>query len=76
MPNDKLGSFGFLKRENEEEEIEEEQNDGVLFYVNTGGFPVNERTWTRMWNHAARIHPEGHAVMDKIRDAKQVPEVN
>ena len=75
MPNDKLGSFGLLKRDNQEEEFEEEQNDGVLFYVNTGGFPVNDRIWSRMWNHVAKIHPDGHDAMDKIRDAKHLPEV-
>lgn len=74
MPKDKSGQFGTLNRAEEETEAEE-QNDGVLFYVNTGGFPINNRVWDRMWDHVARIHPDGYKVATKIRKAKDLAEV-
>ena len=57
----------------DEDDVEAE--DGVLFYVNKGGFPIPNNTWERMWNHVAKIHPGGHAATDPVRDKKTLTEV-
>ncbi|XP_030635693.1 tubulinyl-Tyr carboxypeptidase 1 [Chanos chanos] len=62
--------------EEQEDEGEEDLRDGgVPFIVNRGGFPVNEETWERMWQHIARIHPDGGAVAKKIRGASDLPKI-
>ena len=64
--------------QNDEAEVEEEEegeDSGVLFYVNKGGFPINEKTWERMWDHVSRIHPDGSSMVSKVREVEILPEV-
>lgn len=62
--------------EEQEDEGEEEMRDGgVPFYVNRGGFPVDEETWERMWRHVARIHPNAEVLAKEIRSATDLPKV-
>ncbi|XP_066550809.1 tubulinyl-Tyr carboxypeptidase 1 [Amia ocellicauda] len=72
-----VGYEGVLQREEEQDdEGEEDMRDGgVPFFVNRGGLPVNEGTWERMWRHVVRIHPEGEAVVRRIRGATDLPKI-
>jgi hypothetical protein len=71
-------AFGMLNREEDGEDDEEEENDdgGIWFYVNKSGFPMDTFTYDRMWNHIMKLHPEGCTIMQKIKSAKDLQEVN
>ncbi|XP_024910838.1 vasohibin-1 [Cynoglossus semilaevis] len=61
--------------EQEDEGEEELRDGGVPFFVNRGGFPVEEETWERMWRHVVRIHPNGEALGKEIRGATDLPKI-
>lgn len=52
------------------------EENGVLFWINRSGFPMDDRTWSRMWDHVARNHPEGVAMTDRIRNQANLPQVS
>ena len=56
------------------DEEESQEEGGVLFWVNRNGFPIDETTWHRMWNHASKIHPAGNSLSEKIKK-KELPQV-
>lgn len=58
-------------------ESDDQQDENfVLFWVNKNGFPVDSQTWERMWDHAAKIHPNGQGMMQKIRFASDLTHVS
>lgn len=54
---------------------ETESDNEILFLVNKGGFPLDGKTWEQMWDHAARIHPDGYGIVNKIRNREDLPQV-
>lgn len=57
----------------DKEDVREE--NGVLFWVNKSGFPVDDYTWERMYDHVSRIHPDNKAMVNNIRSCKDLPQV-
>lgn len=52
---------------NDEDDDEAETNAGVFFWVNKHGFPLDNKTWERMWDHAIKRHPQCNNVINNIR---------
>ncbi|XP_069116784.1 tubulinyl-Tyr carboxypeptidase 2-like isoform X2 [Argopecten irradians] len=51
------------------------EENGVLFWVNKSGFPIDNRTWDRMWDHVSKIHPDGYSMINKIRNKSDLPQI-
>ncbi|KAL3874183.1 hypothetical protein ACJMK2_037230 [Sinanodonta woodiana] len=51
------------------------EENGVLFWVNKSGFPIDDKTWNRMWDHVAKIHPESYTMVKKIMGNTNLPNV-
>ena len=72
LPSSKWQADDAGEDDGNEDELNE---DGVLFYVNKSGCPLDEHTWNRMWNHVAKIHPDGSNMTNSIRNKTDLPEV-
>ena len=59
----------------ESKEVPSEDESGVLFYVNKDGFPINKKTWERMWRHVEKIHPKGAQVVHSVRENEHLAKV-
>lgn len=57
------------------EKEETSEDNGVWFLVNKNGFPVDDVTWDRMWEHVAKIHPDGPKMTKTVRGNADVPQV-
>lgn len=54
---------------------EQSEENGVWFWVNKNGFPVDDSTWERMWDHVAKIHPDGYKMVSAIKGNTNNPQV-
>lgn len=54
---------------------DQREENGVWFWVNKNGFPVDDMTWERMWDHVAKIHPDGVKMVSKIRGSNSHPQI-
>ena len=43
------------------------EENGVFFWINKTGFPMDETTWDRMWAHVEKIHPDGAQIASNIK---------
>ncbi len=48
------------------------EENGVLFWVNKSGFPIDDNTWQRMWDHVAKIHPGGTKMAQTVRRSHEL----
>ncbi|XP_059161765.1 tubulinyl-Tyr carboxypeptidase 1-like [Physella acuta] len=58
-----------------DDRYESHEENGVLFWVNKSGFPIDNFTWERMWDHVAKAHPEGSSIVRQIRNNHKLPQV-
>lgn len=54
---------------------DQREENGVWFWVNKNGFPVDDMTWDRMWDHVAKIHPDGYKMVTSVRANNSLPQV-
>lgn len=54
---------------------DKQEENGVWFWVNKNGFPVDDMTWERMWDHVAKIHPNGYKMVHSVRGNVDLPQV-
>lgn len=47
---------------------DDNDTDGVLFWINTTGFPITDHVWRRMFDHASKLHPEGSSAINVIKN--------
>lgn len=56
-------------------DVPSEDESGILFYVNKDGFPINKKTWERMWRHVEKTHPNGAQVVHSVRKSEHLAKV-
>ena len=54
---------------------DQKEENGVWFWVNKNGFPIDDMTWERMWDHVAKIHPDGYKMVSSVRGSSNHPQV-
>ena len=52
------------------------EGDNILFYINTGGFPLDKDAWNHLWVHAQELQPSASSKMQIIQEKKdKLPDV-
>ena len=39
------------------------EGDTIIFYVNTGGFPMSSDAWSHMFEYAKELQPSGWTIL-------------
>ena len=68
-------SFTIRESKSRTEKEETNEDNGVWWLVNKNGFPIDEITWNRMWDHVTKVHPEGVKMTRTIRGNADLPQV-
>jgi hypothetical protein len=42
------------------------EGNSVIFYINTGGFPLMSDAWSQMWSYAKELQPSGKLLTNKL----------
>lgn len=68
-------SFAVRETKSRTEKEETNEENGVWWLVNKNGFPIDEITWSKMWDHVSKVHPEGVKMTRTIRGNAELPQV-
>ena len=44
------------------------EGDTIIFYINTGGFPLINDAWLQMWQYAKELQPSAADKLDRIKN--------
>ncbi|XP_002130486.2 tubulinyl-Tyr carboxypeptidase 2-like isoform X1 [Ciona intestinalis] len=53
----------------------EADDDNILFYINKNGFPVDDKTWEKMWRYAGKIYPDAKSRIEKIKNNENLNKI-
>ncbi|XP_065832917.1 tubulinyl-Tyr carboxypeptidase 1-like [Oscarella lobularis] len=54
---------------------EADGEEGHWWHVNKSGFPLDDETNDKMWDHVVKVHPKGYAIMHEIKGNPNLPKV-
>uniref|UniRef100_H2YLS2 Vasohibin-like protein n=1 Tax=Ciona savignyi TaxID=51511 RepID=H2YLS2_CIOSA len=58
-----------------QEEVESD-DDNIPFYINKNGFPIDEKTWERLWRYAGKIYPDAKNEIEEIKNSPNLMDVS
>ena len=44
------------------------EGEAIIFYLNTGGFPLTHDSWSQMWQFAKELQPNAFQKLNSIRE--------
>lgn len=47
------------------------EGDTIIFYINTGGFPLINDAWSQMWQYAKELQPSAADKLERIKLTKE-----
>ena len=63
------------KKFNEVDTSTNSDDEAGPFHTNKNGFPIEEKTWNRMWKVASKIYPDAQKDMEEIRSGTDLIDV-
>ena len=55
---------------------EADGEEGHWWHVNKSGFPLDDETNDKMWDHVVKVHPKGYAIMHEIKGNPNLPKAH